>query len=395
MQGQEDVGFYSYEQSAQMYGGAEEIAYQDAEYAMEDNGLHMTAFGAQANPKPQGKYTITRGWEKFAFPKAVRLLRDGDLEIQQKALLTVSELLRTGEACVQLVHAGVVAALTECLGAPDPTVRQRAAADFEILVGVAGTRGCTQMLTDGAVETLLSLLDDVSTPVRHAVYNALVEACARSPAIQARLCSIDGTLAGLLARAGDHTGEEDLERMACALELIRVCLAGRNPGAAEQLLDAGGLAALVQIMSKQDIAVVEGATTVLGLLCAEWKAKEEAVKVGAVAALTNLMGAHALLSTKIVAVHALMHICVDIVGKAAAVKAGAVPLISQALEVDDEKLILNSLQCVASIAENKAGRAALQPVAPRLAQLMYHHITVIQRHAMLAKRAVEFKELGK
>jgi|AntAceMinimDraft_1070359.scaffolds.fasta_scaffold223930_1 hypothetical protein len=43
--------------------------------------------------------------------------------------------------------------------------------------------------------------------------------------------------------------------MACALELIRVCLAGRNPGAAEQLLDAGGLAALVQIMSKQDIAV--------------------------------------------------------------------------------------------------------------------------------------------
>jgi hypothetical protein len=88
-----DAGFYQYdEQTYGGHGGDEGMydAYQDAAYAMEDNGLHMTAFGAQTNPKAQDKYTITRGWEKFAFPKAVRLLRDANLEIQQKALLTVS-----------------------------------------------------------------------------------------------------------------------------------------------------------------------------------------------------------------------------------------------------------------------------------------------------------------
>lgn len=172
-------------------------------------------------------------------------------------------------------------------------------------------------------------------------------------------------------------------------------MAGRNPGAAEQLLGVGALATLVTIMDKDDVMVVEGATMVLGLICIEWDAKGEAVKAKAVPALLNLMGKRARLSTKIVATSALMCICVDIVGKAAAVEAGAVPLVTAALEVDDEKLILNCLQCVASISENTNGRELFQPVVPRLAELMHHHVTVIQRHAMLAKRAVEFKELGK
>ena len=365
--------------------------YQDADFALEDNGLHITAFGAQDNPKAQDKYTIARGWEKFAFPKAVRLLRDGDQAIQQKALLTISELLSTGEACVQLINAGVVAALSECLAAKNATVRERAAADFEILVGVSGAKGCNQMLEDGVVEKLLALLDDNDDDVRNATYNALVEACLRSAPVQARLCSIDGTLQSLLSKAGD----EDPERAACALELVRVCLAGRNPGAAETLLKNGVLTELVKIMDKDDAAVVEGATMVLGLICAEWEAKEAAVKAKAVPALLNLMGKRSLLTLKICAVGALMNICVDVVGKAAAIEHGAVPLIIDALAVDDEKLILNALQCVASIAENKDGRELLLPLEPRLSELMQHHVTVIQRHAMLARRAVLFKELGK
>lgn len=76
-------------------GGQSFYLMQNDEYAMEDNGLHMTAFGAQDNPKAQGKYTITRGWEKFAFPKAVRQLRDTDLKLQQKALLTISVSITT------------------------------------------------------------------------------------------------------------------------------------------------------------------------------------------------------------------------------------------------------------------------------------------------------------
>ena len=300
--------------------------------------------------------------------------------------------MSTGEACVQLINAGVVGALTECLNTNDETVRERAAADLEILVGVAGAKGCAQMLQDGAVEKLLALLTDSSDAVRNAVYNALVEGCMRSAAIQARLCSTQGTLVGLLAKAQ----EEDPERAACALELLRVILSGRNPGAAEQLLGAEALATLVMIMQKDDTAaVVEGATTVLGLLCVEWDAKAEAVKANAVPELLNLMGKHERLSTKIVAVAALMNNCVDIAGKTAAIANGAVPLLAEALEVDDEKLTLNSLQCIASIAERQPGRDLLQPLQPRLAELMHHHVTVIQRHAMLAVRAVEFKELGK
>ena len=42
--------------------------YQDADFALEDNGLHITAFGAQDNPA-QDKYTIARGWRNLPFPK--------------------------------------------------------------------------------------------------------------------------------------------------------------------------------------------------------------------------------------------------------------------------------------------------------------------------------------
>lgn len=144
----------------------------------------------------------------------------------------IQELLSTGEACVQLINAGVVVALNHCLCADDETIRERAAADLEILIGVSGAKGCNQMLEDGAIETLLSLLSDDSQSVRNAVYNALVEGCLRSAAIQARLCSTEGTLESLLKKAG----EEDPERAACALELIRVCLSGRNSDAGVGLI---------------------------------------------------------------------------------------------------------------------------------------------------------------
>lgn len=71
---------------------------------------------------------------------------------------------------------------------------------------------------------------------------------------------------------------------------------------------------------------------VLGLICAEWEAKAEAVKAKAVPALLNLMGKRSLLTLKICATGALMQICVDICGKAAAIEDGAVPLIIDALQ---------------------------------------------------------------
>ena len=57
-----------------------------------------------ANGRPrQHVHTITRGFEKFAFPKLVRVLGSGDLVLKQKGLLGAAELLATG-AYVHLLH---------------------------------------------------------------------------------------------------------------------------------------------------------------------------------------------------------------------------------------------------------------------------------------------------
>jgi len=374
----------------EMYGAERHSTQAEENFALDDNGLHITAFGTKPNPTEQNKYIVTRGFEKMAFPKAVRLISSEDPKLRQKALLTISELLSTREACVQLLSSGVVPALTTCLADEDRIVRERAATNLEIVVGAGGEAGCQHLLKSGAVEAMLDLLNDPVDEVRNAVYNALVEGCLRSAAVQAKLVATDFVLSELLQKAET----EDPLRASCALELLRVCLAGRNPDAPMKLLQVGALKTLTGLLGLTDQTVKEGAALVLGLLCIQWDAKGIAVKCGAVPALVRLLEIPEL-SCKTVATAALMNICVDITGKAAAVEAGTVPLLVEGLDTDDEKLILNSLQCVASIAENHKGRAELQVLIPRLSEMMHHHVTVIQRHAMLAKRAVEFSEVGK
>jgi len=93
-------------------------AYEDAlgyEYAFEANSSHLALVEAKPNPTAQHPHTITRGFEKFAFPKLVRYLRSAQLTHKQKALLGAAELLATGESAVQCLSAGVCAAVTTLL----------------------------------------------------------------------------------------------------------------------------------------------------------------------------------------------------------------------------------------------------------------------------------------
>jgi hypothetical protein len=90
------------------------------EYAFEANSAHLALVEAKPNPKAQHPHTLTRGFEKFAFPKLVRYLRSADLTHKQKALLGAAELLATGESAVQCLSAGVCAAVTTLLDDPVP-----------------------------------------------------------------------------------------------------------------------------------------------------------------------------------------------------------------------------------------------------------------------------------
>ena len=65
---------------------------------------HIVMFASQGNPPDQQDDVISAGYMKSAYPKAVRLLKEENIQLRRKALFTISELLTNGTSCVQLIE---------------------------------------------------------------------------------------------------------------------------------------------------------------------------------------------------------------------------------------------------------------------------------------------------
>ncbi len=153
---------------------------------------------------------------------------------------------------------------------------------------------------------------------------------------------------------------------------------------------------LLRVMAAYNMGVVEVATMVLALLCIEWEAKLDAIRLDAIPLLVNLLKKKDCeVTTRTAAAAALMHISVEFSGKAKSVEAGIVHALATSLDEDEEKLIAYCLQCIANIGESKAGRDLLRPLRLQITELQNHSQEVVQHSAMLALRAVDFEAVGR
>ena len=354
------------------------------------NAEHIALFQTQDNPKPQGKYVITRGFEKFAFPKIVDKISDEDLIIKRKALLAACELLNTGEARVQCVGAGIVPALTKCLTHEDATVRERTAACLELIA--VNDQGCEELLACGSVGALCDLLRDVERhpedDVRNSAYSALVEA-SRTDRVRLELVE-DKRMLKWLVESG-LKGESPQPAM--ALELMRCAMmCTKSEAALEQLLGCGGVAAVAPLLTG-DYEVRECASLVINLLCVPFEGKTAATEAGAVPLLVDLLSDHPLSVTSAAAA-ALTTLTVDIPAKKAMVECGGGAPLAMLLDVEDEKLIVNVLLLVTSIAEDPEGRRQLQACLQRIRNIqLATPSALIERCAAHAVRQVMFNHL--
>jgi len=132
--------------------------------------------------------------------------------------------LTNGSSCVQLIEEGVIDVLNECLNSDDDVVLARAVHDLNMILIIAGSKGCEHLLQVGAMEKLTFLLSFSSESVRHATYVILMNACKRSAEVQELLCAMKGMLENLLLKI-ESMGPNDSRE---ALGLIRTCLAGRR-----------------------------------------------------------------------------------------------------------------------------------------------------------------------
>lgn len=370
--------------------------------ASENNGNHVAAFACRPNPAPLPSSKVTKGFGRYAFDmmarsigKVVEVGDEDGLARRNKALAASLELLAVPESRQQCVSAGMVSALAARLGDEQVKSRCRAARCCVSLAGDAA--GCRALLETGALAELVALLKDVDDEVRDAAYDALLEAAWDASARQALAEASAGTLTLLLEQAGS----EDGGRAERALELLRRAARGGDDKAVKAILDAGGVAQCTAMLAKErGNAVREGAANVLSLACVPFAGKAAALKAGAVPALCAMLGeASAPTSMLAAAAGALMAATVAHPAKAAAVQAGAVGSLVLLLRMHqaNERLLLNALQCVTNLAEHTEGRDAMrEPQCLSAVEAVRKNTpsSLLERAAAAAMRVIHQRHIG-
>lgn len=212
-----------------------------ADLSSADAAVRRTALGDLTNATSQDTTTSVLLRSQGVMPLVVRLLKDADAEVAQKAAALLGNMLSDDpeECSTQAVAEGAVEPLMAMLRCEDNTLGQRYAAGA--LCVIAGARLETRpLLRQEALYPLVDLLgsDDIST--------------------QRRACTCLGVL---------------LQQSMPTLVAMR---------------KAGGVPLLVAQMSSSDVSVAERATAVLGNVVADdVLSRSLAVEAGAVPVLVN------------------------------------------------------------------------------------------------------------
>lgn len=352
---------------------------------MEQNGAHIAVHGARDNPRPQGKYTITRGFEAGAYAKIVEGMKSADLRYKRKALTVVSELLSGQKDVASCMQTGITAALSTNLDEEDALCRALAAKALGELATVSGKTGCDMLVEEGLVERLVQLTEDENSRVRDESFRTLSLAAQRATSVQDAI-SYTSVLPLMLQK----TLTEETHRVVLALQTLRACLTGRNNAAASQLIANGGIDITTRLTHDTREGVSDAAVAVLAFLCAPDEGKTLAVTCESHTALLAVLTGGRSLAVTCDALAGLLYLSVHVEGKKAIIAAGGVEAVKAHLYNEDENLRLHVLQAIASLGEDPRARAQLQATGPLLQQLAAGdgEPPYIRRHADLALRSL-------
>lgn len=326
---------------------------------MQANLRHIQAFEAKPNPRPLPDTAVTRGFEKVAFPKLVRELRDPSPVVRQKSLLAARELLAAPVNHVQCVAAGATPAIVDLLQDEDDVTRYYAAGTLRCLV--AKEVGARDLIQHRGVEALVAALEDPSEPVRDDSYAALIEA-ARFDSMRRALEALGGALPRVMQLVLLEAQAGAAGRAQQGLALLFACTQARhNAGVLTQLLEAASAVPyLARLLAPQlPEGVRHAAAELLCALASREDAKLQAVQEGCVPLLLQAAGLlRVAFSTSAVA--ALGAITVSRAGKYAVVEAaGGLQRLVGVLEPSNEQLCINAMVAIANVAEAPEAREVL------------------------------------
>ena len=341
----------------------------------------------QGQPADKVETVIVEAFGARKCPKLVEQMQSDKPIVRRNALSVLCDEMHNPASVHGCCEAGMVAVLNSYISSSeDAGTRERASKALSI--AAMDAVGRQSMLDHGSASSVAAALDDTNVIVRCNVYDALIN-FSRGPIPCLRAIIAAKYASVLVAKAANEVpGVQPL-----VLRLLYSCI--KDDSGLDDALGASAVdtcIGLLELSNSRDVK--KEAATTLGFLCFSDMAKMEAIKGGAVGALSLLLAAGQADTVQAAAAGALMTVTTTDEAKKSIVDVGGVlPLIALLSESTDAQrlLRLNVLKTIANVVVNPRARALLresEAALPTLCEIEEGDDALVAKHAAVAKAAL-------
>jgi len=328
-----------------------------------------TARITQAVPANVDPIKATLAFGDRAIPRLERELQSTDLLTVQRALMALCDMIRNPQHIRTSLNQGITPCLLKLFSHADGVVRQKSS---EAVLHFAGHAiGRDAIVKQQLMKSLASLFKDSVAVVRLNVQNIMqLTSTQQAGAYQL----VEFNLVSTLLECLQSETEPAIQNT------ILMTLYNTMKVNTDVLLNGGAMKVFVQFLdSSTDVSIRKNVARNIMALSIPLDGKVQACENDAIPPLvfllrntrppTALGNDEDWYGVASAAAGALMSITVTTRGKKMAIAAGALDELGALLEVDDERVVLNGIKLITTLAEHPMGRSQLQALVPKLTAL--------------------------
>ena len=243
---------------------------------------HIQRFEVNDNPQLILNSSVVEAFGRGKCPKVVRLLTHRKEDVVQKALLTLTSILKFPQDVAMCVKCGILVHLEKYLMNSTPTLRSLSAKCIEL---IALTANGKRALLDGNTPSRIhESLHDKQIDVRYHITTALIQ-CSSTTNDATVLTSSD--YIPIVVRRLQIEPRGNLQVL--VLRLLKNCVCDTNTDSLKQAYDAGAVDAIFPLIASPLPIVREAACAALESICFLSSARYDAVEKTAVVKLVHLL----------------------------------------------------------------------------------------------------------
>ncbi len=353
---------------------------------------HMTRFENKPMPDEAPPTKIVEAYGLRKCPKLVSQICDSDLDIRINALAVLCDEFKNPYSIEGCVREGVITVLAQMVTDPDYTTRVRATLALYLAASDANGFSAIIASQDEVLPKLVEGVYDPSEVVRENVYKCVL-------ATTRTVEGVDACVTYNVTKSFVEVLDGEREELQPILLKTLHNLVGSETGLLEAL-DAKAVSAFIKLLQpgkvnqEKMIPVISDAARSLGYMCYDGRAKKEALELGAVERLIDILKMKAVAPIlKISTTIAVMAITITNEGKIKVYEAGGLDVILHLLFDDNTVVVVNTLKIISNLAVYPKSRELFiqdTACAVKLRKLAKSEDSLIAKHANTALNSVSW-----